>query len=296
MGTSFRAVLGQDAGPRFTSWGQGASVSRFSGQVQGLSLSGESATGALGMDYERGRWLTGFAMTHSLGEGTAHGAGQSYLMGSAVTTMLPYARLQFSERLSAWGLAGTGSGELTLDLDGDAPERYRADLSMTLAAMGVRGELVTPAEAGGFALALKADAFWVRTESDSVSAPGVGNLAAARADASRVRAVLDGSRTFSLADGGMLTPKVELGLRHDGGDAETGTGTELRAGLGYADPSRGLDMELRVHGLTGHAEDGYSEWGVSGRCGWCRAAPGAASRCRSRRPGVWTRAARSVSG
>ena len=196
MGTSFRAVLGGGAGAQWTGWGQGASVSQFSSAGPGLSLSGETATGSMGMDYERGRLLTGFAMTHSLGEGTARGAGRSYVMGSSVTTMLPYARVALSERVSAWGLAGTGSGRLTLDLDGATAERYGADLSMTLAAMGVRGDLVTPAEAGGFALALKADAFWVRTESDSVSAPGGGNLAAARAEASRVRAVLDGSRTL----------------------------------------------------------------------------------------------------
>ena len=264
MGTSFRAVLGGGAGSQWTSWGQGASVSAFSSAGPALSLSGETATGSLGMDYEHGRLLTGFAMTHSLGEGTAQGAGRSYAMGSSVTTALPYARYALSERVSAWGLAGTGSGSLTLDLDGEAPERYGADLSMTLAAAGVRGDLVTPAEAGGFALALKADAFWVRTVSDAVSTPDGGNLAGARAEASRLRAVLDGFRTFALAGGAALTPSVELGLRHDGGDAETGTGFELGAGLGYAYPSRGLDMALRVHGLAAHAEDGYSEWGVSG--------------------------------
>ncbi|MDE0408896.1 MAG: fibronectin type III domain-containing protein [Alphaproteobacteria bacterium] len=275
MGTSFRAVLGGGTGAQWTSWGQGASVSQFASATPTLSLSGETATGSLGMDYERGRLLTGFAMTHSLGEGTAQGAGRSYVMGSSVTTALPYARLALSDRLSAWGLAGTGSGRLTLDLDGATPERYGADLSMTLAAVGMRGELVTPAEAGGFALALKADAFWVRTESESASTPGGGNLAGARADASRVRAVLDGSRSFALAGGGTLTPSLELGLRNDGGDAETGTGTEIGAGLGYADPSRGLDMALRVHGLAAHAEDGYSEWGVSGSL---RLVPGAAGR------------------
>ena len=275
MGTSFRAVLGGGAGSQWTSWGQGASVSRFSSSGPSLSLSGETATGSMGMDYEHGRLLTGFAMTHSLGEGTARGAGRSYLMGSSVTTMLPYARVALSERVSAWGLAGTGTGHLTLDLEGGAAERYGADLSMTLAAMGVRGDLVTPAEAGGFALALKADAFWVRTESESVSTPGGGNLAAARAEASRVRAVLDGSRSFALAGGAALTPSLELGVRHDGGDAETGTGTEIGAGLGYADPSRGLDMALRVHGLAAHAEEGYDEWGVSGSL---RLVPGAAGR------------------
>ena len=275
LGTSFRAVLGQGAGSQLTSWGQGASVSHFSGAVPGLSLSGESATGALGMDYERGALLAGFAMTHSLGEGTAHGAGHTYAMGSSVTTMLPYARFALSERISAWGMAGTGAGGLTLDLDDAAAQRYRTDLSMTLAAAGVRGDLLTPSEPGGLALALKADAFWVRTESDALSTPGVGNLAAARADASRLRAVLDGSRTFALASGATLAPSLELGVRHDGGDAETGTGLELGAGLGFADPSRGLDMALRVYGLAAHAEDSHREWGVSGSL---RLAPGAAGR------------------
>jgi hypothetical protein len=264
LGSSFRAVLGSGAGSQWTSWGQGASVSRFSAAAPGLDLSGESATGSMGMDYERGRLLMGFAMTHSVGEGTAEDEGWRYALGSTATMAMPYARLALTDRISAWGLAGTGTGRMSLDLDGAVPQHYRTDLAMTLAAAGVRGDLVTPAEAGGFALALRADGFWVRTESDSVSAPGVGNLAGAQAEASRVRAVLDGSRTFALADGGTLTPSATLGVRHDGGDAETGTGVELGAGIGYADPSRGLDMALRVHGLAAHAADGYAEWGVSG--------------------------------
>ena len=275
LGTSFRAVLASDAGTQLTSWGQGASLSQFSGAVPGLSLSGETASGALGMDYERGRLLTGFAMMHSVGEGTAHDEGLRYAMGSTVTTLLPYVRYALTDRLSAWGLAGTGSGSLALGLGTGVTPRQRTDLSLTLTAAGVRGELLSPAEAGGFALALKADAFWVRTESDAVSAPGVGNLAAARGESSRVRAVLDGSRTFAFPSGAMLTPSVELGVRHDGGDAETGTGVELGAGLGYADPSRGLDMALRVHGLSARAGAGYSEWGVSGSL---RLVPGAAGR------------------
>ena len=275
LGTSFRAVLGQGAGSQWTSWGQGASVSQFSAAAQGLDLSGESATGSMGMDYEHGRLLTGFAMTHSVGEGTAQDEGWRYALGSTATMAMPYARLALTDRISAWGLAGTGSGRLSLDLDGAVPQRYRTDLSMTLAAAGVRGDLVKPAEAGGFALALKADAFWVRTESDRVTASEFGNLAAARGESSRVRAVLDGSRTFALSGGAALTPSVELGLRHDGGDAETGTGVEFGTGLGYADPSRGLDMALKVHGLAVHDEDGYDEWGVSGQL---RLVPGHAGR------------------
>ena len=264
QGSSFRAVLGSDAGSQWTSWGQGASVSRFSAAVPGLSLSGESATGSMGMDYERGPLLMGFATTHSVGEGTAEDEGWRYALGSTATMAMPYARLALTERVSAWGLAGTGTGRLSLDLDGNVAQSYRTDLAMTLAATGVRGELVQPAEAGGFALALKADAFWVRAESERVTATEFGNLAAARGESSRVRAVLDGSHTFSLASGAALTPSLEIGVRHDAGDAETGTGMELGAGLGYADPSRGLDMALRTHGLAAHAEEGYGEWGISG--------------------------------
>ena len=275
LGTSFRAVLARSAGSQLTSWGQGASVSRFSAGAQALGLSGETATGVMGMDYETGRLLTGFALMHSVGEGAARDGQWRYAMGSTATTVLPYARLALTDRVSVWGMAGAGMGRMTLELDGAVSQRYRTDLSMTLAAAGVRGDLVAPAEAGGFALALKADAFWVRTESDRVSSSGFGNLAAARGVSSRVRAVLDGSRSFALSGGATLTPSVGLGVRHDGGDAETGTGLELGAGLGYADPSRGLDMALRVHGLAAHAERGYREWGVSGQL---RLVPGGAGR------------------
>ena len=83
------------------------------------------------------------------------------------------------------------------------------------------------------------------------------------------------SRSFALAAGAALTPSLSLGLRHDEGDAETGTGFELGAGVGYADPSRGLDMALKVHGLAAHAERDYNEWGVSGSL---RLVPGVAGR------------------
>ncbi len=275
LGTSFRMVLDRSAGAQWTGWGQGASVSGFSAAVPGLGLSGEAATGSMGMDWEQGRLLLGFAMTHSVGEGTARDAGWRYALGSTATMALPYARLRLTERISVWGLAGAGKGRLTLDIDGAVAQTYRTDLSMTLVAMGGRGDLLTPAEAGGFALALKADAFWVGTKSDRVAATAFGNLAGARGESSRVRAVLDGSRTFSFASGAALTPSLEFGVRHDAGDAETGTGLEVGAGLGYADPSRGLDMALKVHGLAVHAERGYEEWGVTGSL---RLAPGGAGR------------------
>ncbi len=65
-----------------------------------------------------------------------------------------------------------------------------------------------------------------------------------------------------MGDGGVFTPGLELGLRHDGGDAETGTGVELGGRLSYADPETGLSMEASVRALIAHEDSNYREWGA----------------------------------
>ncbi len=53
-----------------------------------------------------------------------------------------------------------------------------------------------------------------------------------------------------------LTPSVEVGLRHDGGDAETGAGMDVGAGLIVSDTSTGLAVDVRVRMLL-ETELGY---------------------------------------
>ena len=74
-----------------------------------------------------------------------------------------------------------------------------------------------------------------------------------------------------MGDGGALTPSLEVGLRHDGGDAETGTGIEVGGGLSYTDPALGLTdpvlgltLDAKVRGLAAHEDADYAEWGASG--------------------------------
>ena len=122
-------------------------------------------------------------------------------------------------------------------------------------------------------LGLRADAFYVGTESEAVS-----NEGRTTADASRVRLALEGSRAFETGGGGVLTPGLEVGLRHDGGDAETGTGVELGGCLSWADAASGLSMEARVRTLVAHEDSGYEEWGASGAV---RLDPGASGRALS---------------
>ena len=91
-----------------------------------------------------------------------------------------------------------------------------------------------------------------------------GLLAAAVADVSRLRLGLEGSLDLALAGGGLLTPTVELGLRHDGGDAETGFGVELGGGTVFADAARGLMAQVMVRGLVAHEAADFRDWRVSG--------------------------------
>ena len=49
-----------------------------------------------------------------------------------------------------------------------------------------------------------------------------------------------------------LTPSVELGIRQDGGDAETGRGLDLGPGLVFAGSVSGLAVDIRVRRVLVH--------------------------------------------
>ena len=57
-------------------------------------------------------------------------------------------------------------------------------------------------------------------------------------------------------------------MRHDGGDAETGFGLDLGAGLAWSDPKRGLQAALRGRGLLAHESEGFRGRGFSGALAW----------------------------
>ena len=54
-----------------------------------------------------------------------------------------------------------------------------------------------------------------------------------------------------------------MGLRHDGGDAETGAGMDVGAGLIVSDASTGLAVDVRVRTLVMHQAEGFRERGVA---------------------------------
>ena len=244
-----------------TLWGRGA-YSGFGGSANGLSLDGGVTTGMLGADYAIGRWVVGLPLSHTRGDGSWYsadrGAGN---MASSLTGLYPYVGYELTERLSLWGTAGYGQGDLALMMQGG--ESHHTAMDLTMAAVGVRGDLVSARQAGGLSLALESDALLVRTTSAAVSDPS-GLLAAAVADVSRLRLGLEGSLDLALTGGGLLTPTVELGLRHDGGDAETGFGVELGGGTVFADAARGLMAQVMVRGLVAHEASDFRDCMLSG--------------------------------
>ena len=136
-----------------------------------------SAEGRLGTDVEWDRLLAGVAVSISEGEGTFDQPGvDSGTIESTMTAVSPYARLSVTDRVSAWGLLGFGTGDMTIVQaanDRGQPERITwTDIAMRVGAVGGRGALLQAGETGGMDLALKADAFLVETAAEPISNEG----------------------------------------------------------------------------------------------------------------------------
>ena len=269
--SAFRLASGDERTPdgqtRWTAWGSGA-AKRFEGGEAGLSLDGETVGATVGLDAERGRWTAGVAVARNACRGTWRD-GESGLSGSVetpLTSVHPYARWTAGE-LSLWVMAGLGQGEFTVTTESGEVSQEN-DVGMTMAALGGRRTLASAKDGAGVDLAARWNALVIRMKADAAE-----NMRPVDARTSRARLALEAGRTFDLPDGGgSVSPSLELGVRHDGGDAERGTGLEVGGAVRYAEPVSGLTVELRGRGLLTHGADGYREWGAGGTV---RLGPGA---------------------
>ena len=281
-GSSFALTTGADGigGGLVSLWGRGA-VSSFDGREGDLSLSGEVTGAMLGADWTRdpgsgspgsksgaggaGGWTMGLMLSHARGEGSYRGA-DSGKVSSTVTGLYPYGRYAVTDRVTVWGAAGYGAGTLTLTPEDR--EALKTDMDLMMAAAGLRGTVVEAPPEGGPELAVKTDAMAVRTSSEAVEDSAGGNLAAAEADVTRLRLGLEGTWRGLEIGTGTLVPRLEIGVRHDGGDAETGFGLDLGGGLAWSDPGTGIRAEVSGRGLLTHESAGFRERGIAGSFGW----------------------------
>ena len=238
-------------------WSRGAQSS-FAGREGALGLDGDVRTTMFGADYAKGPMVMGLSLAHSRGLGGYDGRHIGPV-ATSVTGLCPWLGYQVSDRISVWGVSGYGAGGLLLTPEGGS--MLEGDLSMKMAAAGTRGELVAGG-ADGFGLAFKADALWVGTAVAGVDGPA-GRMAATAAAVSRLRTALESSRGFTLRGRLSLTPSVEVGLRHDAGDAEQGSAVDVGGGLVVSDAATGLAVDLRVRMLLVHEAEGFRERGMA---------------------------------
>ena len=264
-GSAFRFSQGSDGqegavlGGWWTAWGRGMGT-RFDGADAGLSVEGSVLTGLAGVDYERGPILAGIAVSHSLGEGslakTAPGTSRELTQDveSTLSSAYPYLRINFTDRVAVWGLGGYGRGNMMFP---DFGAENETGIEMNMGAFGARADLLNPES--GLNIALESDAFLVRMSTD----PGT-RTESVDADASRIRFMLEAGNRMPVGASGVFAPMVEVGVRRDGGDAETGTGVEVGGGFRYANEAWGLSIEGSARKLVSHQDTTFSEWGAGG--------------------------------
>ena len=242
--------------PRWTAWGSGAAT-RFDGREGSVALDGEVVGATVGLDAEWERWTAGMAIAWNDGRGTYEDdkSGDRGRLESTLTSVHPY--LRWSEGpWSVWGVLGLGEGEYTVTPEG-LGKTLRTDLGMSMLGVGGRRTLVPASDPGGFELALRSDAMFVWMDADRVP----GYLQETRTRTSHLRLLAEGGWSFVFDSGAKLAPSVEVGLRHDAGDAETGLGMELGGRVRYEDPARGLTVEAQGRGLLAHEAEDFEVWG-----------------------------------
>ena len=231
----------------------------------------------MGADWAAERWTAGLAVGHARGTGgyrEGGGCTEESCAGeveATLTGLWPYAGLKLTDRLSISAAAGYGAGELKLTPGGETDGPFTADLTMAMGAAGMRGQVLTPPPEGGLALAVKGDTRFTRTASKATRDANGGRLAAATGDVWLLRLGVEGSRRFALGAedaGATLTPSFEVGARLDGGDAKTGAGADVGAGVALAAPKHGLMLVLNARGLLAHEASGFRESGAGASFTW----------------------------
>ena len=242
-GASFLLPLtaGDVAASGLATWGCGeySDLSRSGG---GPAWDGDISTVQIGIDARfRSDMLAGVALSRSRGTfdhdgGVGSGrAGGSYEL--RLTGVHPYWGAALSSGLEIWTALGQARGELEVS-DDTAGTSVSSPATLVSGTVGVNGRLLA---GGGTALALKGE--WGLARLDVAGAAADSRMAA---DMNRLRLAAEASHETLIPDVGLLTPRAELGLRHDGGDGETGAGLEVGAGLRYRNIEQGWNTE--VHG------------------------------------------------
>ena len=203
--------------------------------------------------------LTGVALSRSTSAFEfSNRTGPSVVTGdyeADVTSVHPYAAWFAGERsLAVWTTVGYGGGGVSIEES--TGDMRSGDTRFLTAAAGGSAIVLS---AGAASLRAKSEAWMTRVDVEENS-----QMDALAVDMRRARLAVEGKRAFSFDSGDELSLALETGLRYDGGDGAKSGALELGGGVRYARPSLGLVAEGRGR-IMATRQDGYREWGFSGR-------------------------------
>ena len=230
----------QGGAGRYTAWGCADYRHLASSGNGALSWNGVAFSAQIGADVQLGsNRLAGVSVSRSRssfdyfgggGDADRRGANQLRLTG-----VNPYVAWSVTPDLDVWGTIGHAWGDLRVD-DNLGAGSLTSAATLNSGTVGLSGGLLAR---GGTMLRLKGEGGLAH-----LGVAGDGDtLGAVRLDMRRVRLSTEASYEHLFSFGSTLTPWGELGLRHDGGDGETGAGLEVRAGLRYRYLPQGLTIE-----------------------------------------------------
>ena len=261
----------EKGGPgRFAAWGCGDYRNLAGGGDNGaLAWDGDVFSVHLGADVRLGSGVrAGMSLSRSRGSFDYYSGGRSGGGGGAyhlrLTGVHPYLAWSMSPDLDVWGTVGHAWGQLRIVDDG-GPLMSAATLDSGV--VGVSARLLAR---GTTTLKLKGEGALAQLDVAGAGAM----LEAVTVDMRRVRLSTEAGHEHVFPSGGSLTPWAEVGLRHDGGDGETGAGLEVGGGLRYVNPEAGWTTEGYGRWLAVH-EGSLREWGVGAQI---RFDPGASGR------------------
>ena len=262
LGTSFNlSGKNEERGQTWSTWGQ-VSKDGFEGKTGNFNVEGKVTTGFLGADVTSGNWRGGMAVSQSKGEGTFRSSESAQDDGeveSSLTSVFPYLGYEFNDN-SIWAIFGRGRGDISVtqfaNENRNKDQTIKTDISMRMGAVGAKGPILSQREGDGMNMTVQTDGLYVKTDSEKTR-----GMKAAETEVTRLRLTLDSAKTFEMENDATFTPSFQMGLRHDGGDAEEGVGLESGVGLSYqAGP---LTLEGTVRKLLAHEDEDHEEWGAS---------------------------------
>ena len=244
---------------QFTFWGNFDYRKLTDDNMEVMGYDGTVTSANFGIDRKIGESLVG-GVSLTLSRGTTDYTDPELAKGelsTSLTSVNPFVGWRITDNARVWAAAGFGGGQVDFK---ESTNEQSTDISQSMFAAGLNFSLMSSDQLiGGGTTSLKLNTDTAFTSADIDAGDSIEETSL---EASRYRVSLEGLYTRKLASEAVLTPSIEAGWRHDGGDGTTGSGLEIGAGIGYTVGR--LMVKLDSQTLVTHSDaDDYTDWSFS---------------------------------